>query len=86
MFALPNFIDRTVVGTGGSFRLGQQVGSTTVTLSEGNLPAHNHTVEGTVGGNHPAACIGLDAYGRTWGSDHDASPRRVTAPIELRVR
>jgi microcystin-dependent protein len=41
-FALPNLIDRAVVGTGGSFRLGQQVGSRTVTLTEGNLPTHNH--------------------------------------------
>ncbi|WP_135502071.1 tail fiber protein [Roseovarius aestuariivivens] len=42
-FGLPNLIGRTVVGTGGSFTLGQQVGSQNVTLSQNNLPAHSHT-------------------------------------------
>lgn len=40
--ALPDLRGRTVVGAGGDFALGAQVGSETVTLSGTNLPPHVH--------------------------------------------
>ncbi len=52
-FALPDFRGRVAVGTGaGSGRnprtLGEMGGSETVTLTTGNLPAHNHPATATV--------------------------------------
>lgn len=52
-FALPNLQGRTAIGAGqlpgGSFySLGQSSGSESVTLNVGNLPAHAHTITGTI--------------------------------------
>jgi microcystin-dependent protein len=52
-FALPNLQGRVAVGAGqGSglslYDLGQQDGSETVTLTNNNLPAHSHTISGTI--------------------------------------
>lgn len=54
-FALPNIQDRTVMGTGQSpgtsnYVLGQQSGVDEVTLSQTQMPQHNHTVS-AIGGN-----------------------------------
>lgn len=47
-FAVPDLRGRAVVGTGGSYSIGQTIGSDTVTLTEANLPAHSHgTSDGT---------------------------------------
>jgi microcystin-dependent protein len=42
-FALPDLRGRAVVGAGGSYSLGAQIGSEFVTLNTSNLPAHTHT-------------------------------------------
>lgn len=52
-FALPDFRGRVAVGTGTgpglpNIQLGQMAGSPTVTLQTTNMPAHNHSVTGTV--------------------------------------
>jgi microcystin-dependent protein len=62
-FALPNLAGTAIVGTGtgpGLFSqsLGQSTGSATVTLTTGQLPAHDHTlsgggVTGMTGGSQP---------------------------------
>lgn len=52
-FALPDTRGRVAVGTGQgpglpNIPLGQQTGTETTTLTANNLPAHNHTVNGTI--------------------------------------
>jgi microcystin-dependent protein len=52
-FALPDFRGRVAVGTGtgpglANITLGQLSGSTSVTLTTGNMPAHTHPLTGTV--------------------------------------
>ncbi len=57
-FALPDLRNRSVVGTGGNFRLGATMGSETVTLNEGNLPGHTHNT-----GTGPSSSTGAgDSY------------------------
>src|SRR5437016_11960114 len=41
-FALPNLQGRLPNGTGGSFTLGQVGGTTSVTINQSTMPAHNH--------------------------------------------
>ncbi|CAF1195828.1 unnamed protein product [Rotaria sp. Silwood1] len=43
-FALPDLRDRVVLGSGGLFTIGQQLGSSTVTLSVNQIPAHAHSL------------------------------------------
>jgi microcystin-dependent protein len=56
-FQLPNFTDRIAVGTGqgpglSSYALGQIGGNSSVTLTQQNLPAHVHTIGGTLNVNN----------------------------------
>ena len=51
-FAIPDFRGRTPIGTGTgpglpNINLGQVAGTPTTTLALNNLPAHNHTINGT---------------------------------------
>lgn len=83
-FGLPDFRGRTPVGTGtgpglSNIQLGQMAGTETVTLLTTNMPAHNHTVTGslTMGskngtgnsisptGNYPAQVAGSNLYSTT---------------------
>lgn len=43
-FALPDFRGRVPVGTGGSISLGEMGGSSSLTLTTNNLPAHSHQI------------------------------------------
>jgi len=49
----PDLLDSFVVGAGNSYSPGQTGGSAEVTLNEGNLPSHSHTINssnfGTLG-------------------------------------
>lgn len=64
-FALPNLTGRAAIGAGNgpgltTQTLGEQVGSSTTTLTVANLPAHDHTlpgggVTGTTGGGQPVS-------------------------------
>jgi microcystin-dependent protein len=52
-FGIPDFRGRVAVGTGQgpglpSYQLGEMAGTNSVTLTTGNLPAHNHPLTGTV--------------------------------------
>ena len=42
-FNLPNYVDRTPIGAGGSYAVGATGGSATTTLSTTNIPSHTHT-------------------------------------------
>jgi microcystin-dependent protein len=46
-FALPNLQGRSPIHTGNGFTLGEQAGTTAVTLNIQQLPAHNHILQGT---------------------------------------
>lgn len=56
-FALPNLVGKTVIGSGPGVAIGQQSGSATVTLTQANLPAHDHNyaqgVTSITGGGQP---------------------------------
>lgn len=43
-FRLPDIRDRSVVGTGNSYRIGDKGGSGSVTLSVNQMPAHTHQI------------------------------------------
>src|SRR5262249_9204077 len=43
-FALPDLRDRVIIGSGRGYTVGQQVGSSTVTLTVNQIPAHTHTL------------------------------------------
>ena len=70
-FALPDFRGRVAVGTGQGpglayITLGQLSGSTSVTLTTGNMPAHTHPLTGTVSpqGNQGATGLSNDPSNR----------------------
>ena len=70
-FALPDFRGRVAVGTGqgpglSNITLGQLAGTTNVTLTTGNMPAHTHPLTGTVSpqGNQGAAGLTNDPSNR----------------------
>jgi microcystin-dependent protein len=48
-FRLPDLVGRAVVGTGESYALGERMGSETVRLTDANLPAHSHGLDGGAG-------------------------------------
>jgi len=41
-FNLPNFVDRTMIGAGGTYQAGLQTGSATVSLTEAQVPLKTH--------------------------------------------
>ena len=53
-FNLPNFVDRTMIGAGGTYQAGVQVGAATVALTSGQLPSHTHSLSSA--GGYPALC------------------------------
>jgi microcystin-dependent protein len=53
-FALPDLRGRAMMGSGGTFFVGQQYGSATTTLTEANLPAHVHFYEADAAVPEPA--------------------------------
>jgi microcystin-dependent protein len=74
-FALPDFRGRVAVGTGTgpglpNMQLGQLGGSTSVTLTVNNLPAHTHTITGTINdtANNDNSGLGADPTGRRLGA------------------
>ena len=44
-FTLPDLRDRTAIGAGSSYALGNTGGSSSTTLSISNMPSHNHAVD-----------------------------------------
>ena len=48
----PNLQNSFVIGAGSSYGVGATGGSTSVTLSTGNMPSHNHTGSGTTAGQN----------------------------------
>lgn len=43
-FKVPDMVNRTAVGSEGSYAVGDKGGETTVTLTEGQLASHNHVI------------------------------------------
>lgn len=48
MFSVPNLVDRFVVGSGGDFSLADTGGEKNVTLTENQIPSHDHSIPGTL--------------------------------------
>lgn len=46
-FNIPNAVNRIPVGSGGSYTRGQTGGAATVTLSDAQMPSHDHSLSGT---------------------------------------
>ena len=44
-FNLPNLVDKTLIGSGSTYSMGQVTGSAYVTLSPANLPSHEHPLQ-----------------------------------------
>lgn len=44
-FALPDLRDRVIVGSSTSLSVGQQLGSSLVTLTVDQMPTHTHTLQ-----------------------------------------
>ena len=66
----PDLRDRFIVGTGSTYSSGNTGGANSVTLTESQLPSHNHTFSGS----------GSDSHGHSikTGQDDDSSTRAVT--------
>jgi microcystin-dependent protein len=61
-FNLPNFVDRTMIGAGGTYQAGQTVGSATIQLTEAQVPlkTHYHGIGDKGGGDDNAELIVRD--------------------------
>jgi microcystin-dependent protein len=90
-FALPNFQGDTGVQQGqgpglSQYFIGQQSGTTTVTLNQNNLPAHNHTINTQDAGNSTQGLHAPTSTAFLGNSDPDrlfnatASPTLTMAP------
>jgi microcystin-dependent protein len=72
-FALPNLQGKSAVHTGSGFALGQTAGEAAHSLSQGEIPPHNHTVmasstipdTGAPAGNYFATTTGYNVYSTT---------------------
>lgn len=62
-FNVPNLTNRVPVGAGGSYSRGTTGGTATVTLTESQMPSHDHTLSGT------ANSAGSHSHGGSTGSD-----------------
>ena len=51
----PNLVDRFIVGAGTTYAPGETGGANTITLSEAQIPAHNHAVYHHAGWQGPGA-------------------------------
>ncbi|MFN0200395.1 MAG: phage tail protein [Bacteroidia bacterium] len=67
-FALPDFRGRTPIGTGNSHVLGEMSGTDTMTLTSANLPAHTHTISGTVNTKASSGSTNEAPAGAYWGT------------------
>ncbi|MEI9994412.1 MAG: tail fiber protein [Rhizomicrobium sp.] len=81
-FSLPNLMDRSVMSWGqgpslSNYDLGQTSGQTSVTLSQSQLPQHNHLVYGTQPG--ATTDYGLVPTQNGWFGDR-GQPGRIFAP------
>ena len=82
-FALPDLRGRVPVNsgvsTGAGYPMGEQGGTTSVTLNNANLPQHNHNMQGTT----TAGAVKLptnNLYGDTSGTGTDALYAPATGP------
>jgi len=83
--ALPNLQGRAPMhpGRGPGLtdkRLGQSGGTTTVTLSEAQMPSHTHTPQGTTGANNSE-----NPVGKSWGQHSDDSAYRETTDFNVNM-
>lgn len=62
-FNVPNLVDRTVVGAGGTYTRGQTGGAATVALTTAQLPAHDHGSAGAHIHTVPSYTVGVRATG-----------------------
>lgn len=98
-FRIPDIRERSVVGTGTKYRVGDRGGNATVTLSIAQMPAHTHEIgeQGNAGSRFQARTanqdIGIGTSGYTYltstgTSSGDRSPVAVSAggsqPVDLR--
>ncbi len=98
-FRIPDIRERSVVGTGTKYHVGDRGGNATVTLSIAQMPAHTHEIgeQGNAGSRFQARTanqdIGIGTSGYTYltstgTSSGDRSPVAVSAggsqPIDLR--
>ncbi len=73
-FALPDLRGRTPIHRGESFALGDKAGSETVTLAQGQVPAHRHTVKASsANGDQPIPSI-LAAANNLYGPPDNLTP------------
>lgn len=73
-FNLPNLTNRVPVAAGGSYSRGATGGASTVTISEAQMPSHNHSFSGSGGSTGGAGDHGHSISGGTdSGGDHSHS-------------
>ena len=65
----PDLRDKFIVGLGNTYSLADQGGANTVTLTESQMPSHNHTFSGSNTHKHDFKGVG--------GDDHNDSNRRA---------
>jgi microcystin-dependent protein len=87
-FNLPDFRGRVPLhqgsGAGGSYTLGQNGGTETVTLATGQIPAHTHTVNASSALPPPAVtAINVTGTATTWVPASPPKPRLYGAAASL---
>jgi microcystin-dependent protein len=85
-FALPDFRSRVPIHAGqgpglSNYTLGEQTGAESVTLTVGQLPAHNHTVNGVAGGGNQASPAGGSPAIESTGTSLDYSNGVPNSPM-----
>ncbi len=86
--ALPNLQGRSPMHPGRgpgltSRRLGEKVGVETVTLSEAQIPAHNHTVRGVTTGAANGAPTNTSAFARSQAAVRNYENNTTTSLVDL---
>ncbi len=87
--ALPNLQGRAPMHPGRgpgltSRRLGEKLGTGTVTLTEGQMPSHSHTLQGAAeapNNNNPAGSVPAQVFGRSGGTNLYGSNDGPTTPM-----